>query len=281
MLDLAETIRLKFEQGSVDLDWLLLGDALGQALREKHMLIYLNDRQWAEFLLEQNWAGSLVSTQGDYLMVVDANVGFNKASAAVERSIRYQVSLAADGSTNSHLSLLYQHQAQKRAEECIINLNYDPTYEMNIQRCYWNYQQLIVPATAQLASGPKTIVDGRSLLDRQPTTGVLDVVAISSAKSSWGQLFVLAPQETIALDYVYALPAQTAYRVEEHWEYHLYLQKQPGTLNGTAQIEVSLPPGAQPLNSQPQPVEQREGVLAYQLDLSTDQEIQIWYSLSE
>jgi hypothetical protein len=152
---------------------------------------------------------------------------------------------------------------------------------MNIQRCYWNYQQLIVPATAQLTRGPKTIVDGSSLLGRQSTTGDLDVVAVSSAKRSWGQLFLLAPQETIALDYVYALPAQTAYRVDKHWEYHLYLQKQPGTLNGTAQIEISLPPRAQPLDSQPQPVEQREDVMIYQLDLGADQEIQVWYSLSE
>lgn len=279
MLALAETVRQKFEQdfGAVNLP--VLADALKQALAEKHILIYLADPGWADFLAEKNWAGSLHSTQGDYLMVVDANVGFNKASPLVERHLNYQVTLAEDGSAQAHANLVYQHQARKHLERCQQEISYDPLYEQNMERCYWNYMRLIVPASAKLISGPKVIVAGQSLLRGQPTTGEIDVAAPGSDKLSWGQLFLLAPEESNSLDYVYTLPPGTAHSVEDHWEYNLYLQKQPGTMAPTVEVVVTLPEGAQLLKSQPKPLNQQERVITYLVSLKTDQQIELFYHL--
>jgi len=212
-------------------------------------------------------------------MVVDANVGFNKANPLVERHLNYQVTLAEDGSAQAHANLVYQHHARKRLERCQQEIRYDRVYEQNMERCYWNYLRLIVPASAKLISGPRVIVAGQSLLRGQPTTGEIDVASPGSDKTSWGQLFLIAPEKNISLDYVYTLPPGTAHAVEDHWEYNLYLQKQPGTLAPTVEVVVTLPEGALLLKSQPKPLSQQERVITYLVSLKTDQQIELFYYL--
>jgi hypothetical protein len=279
MLTLAEIMRHKFERDSGTIKLPVLAEALQQALAQKHILIYLADPFWTDFFAQRNWSGSLAPTQGDYLMAVDANLGFNKASVLIERYLSYQVALAKDGSAQAEVNLLYQHSAQTQREACSQKPRYDPVYEQNMERCYWNYVQLIVPAGAQLISGPSTVVDGQYLLRGQPTTGEVDVVPVGIDKNSWGQLFLLAPQESIALDYVYTLPPDTTRFVSDHQEYHLYLQKQPGTLAPPAEVTVTLPEGAQLLDTQPMPTSQQGAVFTYQVNLRTDQEIYISYTI--
>jgi hypothetical protein len=279
MLALAQTVRQKFEQDPKAIKFSVLADGFQQALAEKHILVYLEDPVVADFLAEQNWAGSLQPMQGDYLMVVDANLGFNKASALVERRLKYQVVLAKDGGAQAQANLVYQHLAHKRAEKCWQEPRYDPVYEQNMERCFWNYLRLIVPAGSRLISGPRIVVDGQYLLRGQSTSGEIDIEALSSDKTSWGQLFLLAPEETLALDYVYSLPPGTARRVDDQWVYNLYLQKQPGTLNPAVDVVITLPEGAQLLKSQPQPDSQQGPVNTYLLRLSTDQGIEVLYRL--
>jgi hypothetical protein len=279
MLALGEAIRHRFEHDFEVIDLPVLADAWWQAAAEKHILIYLNDPALANFLAQKNWAGSLHSTQGDYLMVADANLGFNKASALVERHLNYEITLAEDGSAQAHAHLVYQHHAQKPLERCRPEVRYNPVYEQNMERCYWNYLHLIVPTQAQLISGPKIVVEGQYLLRGQPTTGEIEVVPLDLDKTSWGQLFVLAPQKSISLDYHYTLPVGTVHSVEAHWEYSLYLQKQPGTLEPTVEVRVILPEQARLLKSQPQPLSQQARVIAYYISLKTDQQIEISYTL--
>jgi hypothetical protein len=279
MLALAETVRQKFEQDFGAINLPVLADVWQQALAEKHILIYLADPTWADHVAQKNWAGSLHPTQDDYLMVVDANVGFNKVNALVERRLNYQLSLAEDGSAQAHANLVYQHHAKNHLESCRQEIRYDPVYEQNMEHCYWNYMRLIVPAGAKLNSGPKVIVDGQALLRGQPTTGEIDVASPSADKLSWGQLFVLAPDNTLSLDYIYALPPGTAQAVEDHWQYSLFLQKQPGTLAPTVEVVITLPEGARLLKSRPEPLSQQERVITYLVSLKTDQQIELSYHL--
>jgi hypothetical protein len=279
MLDLAETLHQKLEDDFGSVDFSLLIRSLQQVLAEKHLLIYLEDPVVANFLTEQNWDGALAPRQGDYLMVVDANIGFNKASALVQRQLNYQVALAEDGSAQAHLNLLYQHQAKNRPDSCSKELRYDPAYEQNMERCYWNYLRVIVPTDSHLITGPANTVAEQYLLRGQATTGEIDVAPLGSDKLSWGQLFLLAPQEGLSLDYVYTLPSGTAWLAGDHWEYHLQLQKQPGTLQPPAEIIIILPNGAHLRDSEPQPLDPRGETLTYQLRLNTDQEIHLSYTL--
>ena len=253
--------------------------ALTQANREKHLLIYLNRVSQTDPRLSQ-LAGALEPVQGDYLMVVDANLGFNKASAQVERRLHYQVTLAADGSAQIQAELVYRHQALKRRPDCAIEIRYDPVYEQNMQRCLWNYVQLLVPAGARLSQGPQEIIDGRYLLSGEATPGTIETTPVSPDKQSWGQLMLLRPESEKTLTYAYTLPAQTARPLPDGWQYRLFLQKQPGTLSPATLVSLTLPPGAVWLDSEPQPVSLSQNTATFELNQPTDQWLRVNYRLA-
>jgi hypothetical protein len=277
MMGVAQAVRQKAEQDPEAINFSQLLEALQQALGEKHILVYLADPYLAELVEARNWSGALHPGEGDYLMVVDANLGFNKASALVERRLAYQVTLEGDGGAQVHASLMYRHGGQKRAEACRQEPRYDPVYEGNMERCYWNYLRLVVPAEAQLLTGPKNVVDGQYLLRGRPTTGEIDIAPLSENKASWGQLFLLPPGETLELDYFYTLPPGTARRSEEGWVYDLYLQKQPGTLEPAVDVVVTLPQGMQLVKSTPEPHSHTDQAIKYSINMRTDQRIQLVY----
>jgi hypothetical protein len=275
MVDLSGAMRHKLEQEPGSIRFRVLIDALQQALAEKHILVYLEDLEAADFLAERGWSASLGDVQGDYLMVVDSNLGFNKASALVERRLSYDVVLSEDGGAQVKARLVYQHPAPERIEDCWQEPRYDPVYEQNMERCYWDYVRLVVPAGATLISGPSVVVDGRYLLRGEPTTGEIDVVPVGVDKVSWGQLILLAPGEKISLDYTYTLPPGTARRMGDQWIYDLLLQKQPGTLDTSVEVTVNLPEGVRLLEGQPQPENPKKFVVS----LRTDEVIKVAYRL--
>jgi hypothetical protein len=277
MMGVAQAVRQKAERDPGAINFSQLLETLQQTLNEKHILVYLADPYLAELVEKRNWSGALQPSQGDYLMVVDANLGFNKASALVERHLAYQVTLGEDGSAQAHAHLIYRHGGRKQAEACRPEPRYDPTYEGNMERCYWDYLRLVVPAEAQLLTGPKNVVDGRYLLGGQSTTGEIDIAPLSENHVSWGQLFLLPPGETLELDYFYTLPPGTARKSEEGWTYDLYLQKQPGTLAPSVEVLVTLPQGRQLVNSTPEPHSHTGGAVQYSLNMRTDQRIQLEY----
>ncbi|MCB0207768.1 MAG: DUF4012 domain-containing protein [Anaerolineae bacterium] len=280
LIELGQTLRQTIEQQPSTITLPVLFRSVQQALAEKHLLIYLHDPEQQSMLADENRSGVIHPGDGDYLMMVDANLGFNKASAVVQRGLTYDIVLATDGSAKAHTRLTYQHQGQNRSEPCVLLGSHGTLYEDNMHFCYWNYMRLVTPAAAKLISGPSMVVEGQYLLRGETTTGKIDVESISD-KQSWGQLFLLAPGDTASLDFVYDLPAGTArLRNEGLWEYTLYLQKQPGTLQTKTAITITLPDGAAFHHSQPA-LETNGQTQTFMTELKTDQEIRLYYTVSE
>jgi hypothetical protein len=280
MVSLAQAMLGRLQHGGRDLKPLLLARSLDQALKEKHILLASDHPAWAQALAAPDWDGALRSESGDLLAVIDANVGFNKASAIVERETDYQVSLHLDGSAVAYVSLIYRHRSQKTVATCQITPRYDPVYTDMMDRCYWNYVRLLVPGGATLRSTPGIVVPAAALLRGQATTGQVDVEELPSGVMAWGQLFLLAPGETAALDFTYELPAGTASRQpDDTWLYRLRLPKQPGTDRWPWRVAVRLPEGARLLSSTPPATSEDRGNLMYQLSQDTDQEISVRYRL--
>jgi hypothetical protein len=233
------------------LDAVSLVRALRQSLEEKHLLIYLQDPGAAELLHKQGWDGALPDriSGSDVLLVVDTNVGFNKADAKVTRSIQYVVDLSAEQDPRAQVSLTYQHRSQQRVDECVQEARYGETYADLMDRCYWDYVRVYAPAGSELVHGPDLPLPAGSLAAREGDDHAPSpepAVASPGTWMVWTAFFHLAPGEEKTLVFAYELPAWVLdYEPGGLVRYRLQVLKQPGTGAVPLQVAFILPPGAQ------------------------------------
>ncbi|MBC7234021.1 MAG: DUF4012 domain-containing protein [Chloroflexi bacterium] len=211
-----------------------------RALQGKHLLLHLRDPAAAQVLADMSWDGALRSWDGDYWLVVDANLGFRKVNPNIQQSIEYQVDGSA-GVPRATLIIHYLNQSAGTAE-CIAGSRYDNTYEEMMQGCYWDYVRVYVPRGSRLLG-----VVGS---DRAPETGEEEGKAVFSA------FLVLAPGASRDLIFHYELPFSPPSAGEGLGVratsprpstgeglgvrvYPLLIQKQPGTPNIPVQVSVS------------------------------------------
>lgn len=114
--------------------------AIRESLRRKHILVWMKDNQITQLMRRFNWDGKLVYNEGDYLMIVEANVGVNKANCCVERKIDQQVKLTATG-LEEKLTVTYQNNSSSLPD----------------QRPFWagtyhSYVRIYMPKVVQLES---------------------------------------------------------------------------------------------------------------------------------
>ena len=64
-------------------------------------------------LTELGWTGAVEPGDGDTLMVVDTNVGWNKVNSLVDRTTVYRITPRDDGSAEAVLEITYQHHGNQ------------------------------------------------------------------------------------------------------------------------------------------------------------------------
>ena len=102
-------------QGGGDLNASALAQAAVAMLDGRHLQVAVDDPALANILAEQGWDGSLrPPAESDFLAVVDTNVGFNKANAAVTEAIAYRVEPANERPGGHPDADLHAHRAGRR-----------------------------------------------------------------------------------------------------------------------------------------------------------------------
>jgi hypothetical protein len=208
---------------------LALSAAVQEGIRSKDLLVWARDgRTLQADLRRAGLDGSLQNPPGDYMMVVDSNLGWNKADRHIERSIDYRVDITPEG-LHATLSLTYRHGADNHLERCTHRADYMDTYEELSKQCYWNYVRVLVPRGSVLQSVRG--VDGR-----------VDTL-LEGGKTCFATPFVLPPGEECTLHFEYVLPDSVLRQEPSHNLYTLYVQKQPGTRQVALQVALHLAEG--------------------------------------
>jgi hypothetical protein len=89
-----------------------LVEGLARAARGRHLQLYSADAEAERALLGLGIAGSTAAPAGgDYLMPVGVNTAGNKLDAFLQRSLRYQVRLLADGGARASVALTLRNGA--------------------------------------------------------------------------------------------------------------------------------------------------------------------------
>jgi hypothetical protein len=260
-----------------DIDWIDLLFTSLDLLDRKHMLIYFTHPQAASLMTEQGWSGTLDRGEGDFLMIVDANMGYNKANANVQKSITYEVDLHTSP-PQALLTLVYTHTSEVEAP-CNPESRYDPTYEQMTERCYWHYLRIYAPEGSRLLDATCIPISDNDLIKfGGPVSGAIDVHPTEEgAWISMGVMGLLPLGETRDRYLRWELPSDVLKWNGDRGKYSLTIQKQPGTLGSELEIRVRLPQNSTLTDAEPKASMKGGEQVVYHTTLDRDRQIALQF----
>jgi sortase A len=218
--------------------------AIQRALDERHLLIASNDPVVAGWLNQAAWDGAVGIGDGDYLQVVDSNVGFNKTDFRVSRQVDYQVSLSNTGQATATLVITYHNHSQvPELLECVQEL---PTGGYSgdwVDGCYWDYLRVLVPAGSRLLQAEPEAWPPNTVWQQQ-NPGSDPGVSVGweePGRQVFGLMLLVPPGDKVAARFTYLLPPDV---LASPTDYRLHFQKQSGTIAVAARVRLNLPEGA-------------------------------------
>ncbi|MBD3359560.1 MAG: DUF4012 domain-containing protein [Candidatus Buchananbacteria bacterium] len=182
-----------------------------RSLDQKQILIYSKDPQLQQMILERGWGGAIKDAPGDYLLVVDSNLGSLKTDQFVDRFIDYSFDWQGEDLV-AKLVLTYKNNA-------------DFTWKSTRLR---SYTRVYVPAGSQLTSSSGAMQNDK-VRDREGTPGEVEI-SQEYNKTVFGAFISIEPNETGQLIFEYKLPEQVKQQIEQNY-YSLLVQKQPGVVH--------------------------------------------------
>ncbi len=213
MAELATVALQRLEAGNVNYAKLLLNSQ--RALSERSIQIWLTEPTIAKQLANLGWDGALrPQPKTDFLALVDTNMGYNKVDAVLQRSLRYEVAWpdGPDQPGVATATITYTHPLDLPNYTCINGPEHGANYAYMIERCYYDYVRLYVPAGSELVTA----------------TG-LDAESITSQRGEkntqiFGGFFTLPTGEQHLVSFTYRLPPNLT---PAH--YALRVQRQAGS----------------------------------------------------
>lgn len=213
MPKLADAALTKTQSGEADYEKLAL--ALLTALDERAIQIWVDDPKVLESLRELQWDGALnPPDDGDFLAVIDSNLGFNKVDYVLRRSIDYRVEWPESSQEPAQVTatLRYDHPVERDGHQCDITPRYGETYEDAAARCYFNFVRLYVPRNSELIE-----IIGVEADTQSEQRGEYGLQVFSG-------YFIMHPGETREVTFRYRLP--TGITADN---YKLLIRRQSGT----------------------------------------------------
>jgi hypothetical protein len=270
----------KIFSGDVELE--PLATLFLKVLDERHVLLQVDNPVITSVLERYHWDGAVHSGGGDFLMVVDTNVGYNKTNVVVALSQVYEVDLTQTASPKSSLMVVHNNQAVGVAScNHWEKVRMEGEKDYPIQDCYWNYLRVYTPAgTFLLDATPQSIPAGWMILEKSPPAEVDVLDEEIDGVQGFGTMQVVPASDYRITLFEFLLPADVVQAGPEsgQWLYRLRVQKQPGTLAVPLTIRIRLPGNAAVLQAPAGAVVEGSSILL-QTDLRVDRQIDVLYQI--
>lgn len=277
---LAQALFTKVLSGEVS--WEPLVAVMLKSLEERHLLLQFDSYAMTAVLDRRHWDGAVRPGDGDFLMVVDSNIGFNKTNAVVESGFAYDVDLTDLQSPTASLAVFHKNNAATIPLCKHWNKVRVPgEEEYPITDCYWDYLRIYKKAGTELAgAAPQFVPDGWMIL-RQKEQGRVDVLSEEiEGVQGFGTLKVLMGGESLSTGFEFLLPEDILDSMpgSSKLNYHLKVQKQPGTSGVPISIRIHLPKNAV-LESMPGGAVNQDNNILFETSLRTDLEFDVTFSM--
>ncbi|MBK9927920.1 MAG: DUF4012 domain-containing protein [Anaerolineales bacterium] len=257
-------------------------DFIVRVLDERHLMIQLDNKEMSNLLARHNWDGAIKPVDGDFLMVVDSNIGFNKTNSVVSTKLTYSIDLT--NPTTPVAQVLIEHMnSSSGLIPCGLRdrVSLDGQESYPIDRCYWDYLRIYTRGQSRLLQSNPQSIPAEWMLRGQDVFARVDTLDEDlDGISTYGLLKVVPGGQTVTTKLRYVLPMDTlSIRPgTRQVVYRLTVKKQPGTMAIPIDIEVRLPDDVA-LFSVPDGTQVNGNVVYYPSNLRTDLEFELVFEV--
>lgn len=241
-------------------------DLVAKGLQEKDIQLNFRDDELQTTMEKFGWSGSIKQTSGDYLMIVNTNLGGGKTDGVIDQDVQMDVHMNEAGEIENTVTITKTHRGLKTALFSGAN-NVD-------------YLRVYVPKGSELISAdgfevpaddlfetsdtPLNVDEDLELhmqdLKKDPVTGT-DIWQ-EDGKTVFGNWMQTAPGETEVVTFTYRIPVKVFAKdkdasplglvkaklgLPDLGSYTLLVQKQPGVQSRNTTVRVNFPTGVAPL----------------------------------
>ena len=253
--------------------------ALSESIREKHLLFAFSDLSTQNLFTVNNlsstlWDGREIEENKmlDYMGVIDANLGGNKANFYVQKSVMQSVVIDEAGNYKGTASVTYQNTSEK-----------DSPFGGN----YKNYLRFLLPEGVQLTSvaiDDKVIPTVPAIVDQDiytrknfvPPQELEIERGVEQGKAVIGFFFIVPTQSSKKVTITYEL-FNTINVENSSFVYDMKVFKQPGTKHDPYTLFLSYPSMFKPVKIIGGGTDVG-GKINFQSDIATDKEFIVTFS---
>ena len=274
-----------FESNPEDISFFIsTAENLNQLLNSKEISLYAADPAIQKLISNQGWDGQIKSTQGDYLFVVDSNVGWSKSDRNIQRETYYHIDLSKNP-PRANLKLKYFNHSGSGSVPCDPQwVNRGTNYNQLKNACYWNYWRVYTPNDVNVLSHTKLPIKKFSVASEVG----FELTGNDSFKieSLYGTTVVSGLSDTEAgesksINLVYDLPKNILRIQENTIKYSLLIQKQSGVRKRPTEIKIVLPEKYRIVSSNQIYSIVDENLIVYNLQLTADTSIDLLYEKTD
>ena len=251
-------------------------------LDERHLMLQFDNEGMADFLARRDWDGDIRPGNGDFLMVVDSNIGFNKTNALVDTHIAYTIDLGNPAVPVAQVEVEHTNYSSHLVP-CSLRdrVTLEGQGDYPVDRCYWDYLRIYTTEHSGLLQANPQSIPAEWMLRGQAVSAHVDILDEGlNGISTYGLLKVVPGKRAVVTKLRYVLPVEilSIRPGTRQVVYHLRVKKQPGTIATPIDIEVRLPEGVD-LVSIPDGAYVEDGTVHFAGDLKTDLEFEVVFEV--
>ncbi len=247
-------------------DFLSIVDRINKGLSERDIQLYFTNEDLQRQITTLGWAGEVKWTDGDYLMVIDTNLGGGKTDGVIEQNVDVVVNIDEQGQITNTVTVTRTHHGIRGSTFSGVN-NVD-------------YLRLYVPKGSELLNADGFSIPDESLFEYpldgwtvdddllyiadtekvDPASGTN--ISVESGKTVFGNWVQTKPGTQSVATFTYRLPftietledadnflnrVKGFVGIPSTEEYRLTIQKQSGVLDRSTHVTVHYPDSLVPL----------------------------------
>jgi hypothetical protein len=233
-----------------------IGKAISTSLDEKHIQVFLHNKGAQRALADLGWDGGVYqptcsgNCYADWLGIVDANVGVNKANYFINRSSTLNVTMS-EGEISKELTILIENDASSA---------------LGNEAIYKSYLRVLAPQKAYFSD--------IKILDLTEEEFVAPEITEARARKEAGVFIEVKPGRSKKITFSWKEKVDLSFKTPG--EYRLYWRKQAGTISDKISTNFILPSAITTYGQDALSLTD-EGILVYNTNLARDYSSRIFW----